>query len=49
MTDSQKVSLCRKMIDEFWAYSSGGSRDETVSFLNCLTVVLEFEEGEGNE
>lgn len=42
ITDSQKVALCRKMLEEFWAYSSGDSLDEAVTFLNCLSSVLDF-------
>jgi len=52
MTDREKVRLCRKMIREFWEYSTS-EEDENENalstVLNCIDTVLAFgEEAEDN-
>lgn len=41
MTDTEKVALCKSLIEEFWDISNE-SLEQHVVLLNCLTTVLEF-------
>lgn len=41
MTDTEKVALCKSLIEEFWDIASE-SLEQHVVLLNCLTTVLDF-------
>lgn len=45
ITDSQEVTLFRKMLEDFWAYSSGESLDKTVTFSERYQHRIGFWEG----
>lgn len=45
MTDFEKLSLVRAMIQDFWE-TSNVSEDSVVSLLNAITVVAHFERKE---
>ena len=42
MTDSEKISLAKAMIADFWECSNV-SEDGAIALLNAITVTLHFE------
>lgn len=48
MTDTEKVALCREILQDFWgAYADEGAEALT-AVLNCIGTVLDFKPKENN-
>ena len=49
MTDTEKVALCREILQDFWGmYDDEGHVAQTV-VLNCIGTVLDFKGVETND
>ena len=49
MTDTEKVALCREILQEFWGlYNDEGAEALTVA-LNCIGTVLDFKGEDKND
>ena len=44
MTDTEKVTLCRKILQDFWGMYDGEGAGAMKAVLNCIGNVLDFKE-----
>ena len=49
MTDTEKVALCREILQEFWGMYDGEGAGALTAVLNCIGTVLDFKGEDKNE
>lgn len=44
MTDTEKVTLCRDILQDFWGCYADEGAEALTAVLNCIGTVLDFKE-----